>query len=179
MEENRRDAGLLRIVGNWGFAASTINASIGAGIMSPEQASAKPLDLRTDIFSMGVMLYEMLHGAHPFRGRSPAETMNAIIRDPAPPLTNQAPELNEIIDKALAKDPRDRYQHAGDLGLDLRRLQKSWDSKLLPSIASCNSSCRGAKEVDSDRRSRLTRIACRGRDNVGSRASRQCVDQSA
>jgi eukaryotic-like serine/threonine-protein kinase len=102
--------------------------------MSPEQASAKPLDLRTDIFSMGVMLYEMLHGARPFRGGSPAETMNAIIRDPVPPLTNQAPELNEIIDKALAKDPRDRYQHAGDLGLDLRRFQKSWDSKSLPSM---------------------------------------------
>jgi eukaryotic-like serine/threonine-protein kinase len=91
--------------------------------MSPEQASARPLDHRTDIFSLGVMLYEMLAGRRPFRGKSPAETMHAIINDPAPPLT-QPPELQEITDKALAKDAKDRYQHAGDFGLDLRRFQQ-------------------------------------------------------
>jgi eukaryotic-like serine/threonine-protein kinase len=91
--------------------------------MSPEQASAKPLDHRTDIFSLGVMLYEMLAGKRPFRGKSQVETMHAIINEPAPPLT-QPPELQEITDKALAKDPKDRYQHAGDFGLDLRRFQQ-------------------------------------------------------
>ena len=88
--------------------------------MSPEQASGRELDHRTDIFSLGVVLYEMLAGQRPFRGTSQVETMHAIINDPPPPLS-QPPELQDILDKALAKDPKERYQHAGDLGLDLRR----------------------------------------------------------
>jgi len=102
--------------------------------MSPEQASAKPLDHRSDIFSLGVVLYEMLAGTRPFRANSPAETMNAIIRDPAPPLPNQPPEMEEILAKALAKDPKDRYQHAGDFALDLRRCLAAWQAKSLPSM---------------------------------------------
>ena len=102
--------------------------------MSPEQASASPLDHRTDIFSLGAILYEMLAGARPFRGASAVETLHAIIRDPAPTLTAQPPELQEILDKTLAKDPKDRYQHAGDLAIDLRRFEKVWESKSLPSL---------------------------------------------
>ena len=82
--------------------------------MSPEQASAKPLDHRTDIFSLGVMLYEMLAGQRPFRGKSHVETMNQIINDPAPPLAMVPTPVEEILEKALEKDPKDRYQHAGD-----------------------------------------------------------------
>ncbi len=93
--------------------------------MSPEQASARPLDHRTDIFSLGVMLYEMLAGTRPFRGKSHVETMHAIIHDPAPPLSSVPPRLQEILEKALEKDPKDRYQHAGDLALDLRRVERS------------------------------------------------------
>jgi Tol biopolymer transport system component len=93
--------------------------------MSPEQASARPLDHRTDIFSLGVMLYEMLAGTRPFRGKSQVETMHAIIHDPAPPLSSVPPRLQEILEKALEKDPKDRYQHAGDLALDLRRVERS------------------------------------------------------
>jgi Tol biopolymer transport system component len=122
-----------------------------AAYMSPEQASAGPLDPRTDIFSLGVILYEMLAGARPFRGNSNVETLHAIIRDPAQPLTNQAPELNEILDKTLAKDPNDRYQHAGDLGLDLRRFQKSWESRSLLSM-------RGAPALFRQRRTNWTMI---------------------
>jgi serine/threonine protein kinase len=102
--------------------------------MSPEQASGKPLDHRTDIFSLGVILYEMLAGERPFHGRSPVETMHAIVHDPAPPLEKQSPELGEILAKALAKDPKDRYQHAGDLELDLRRFKTAWLAKSLPSM---------------------------------------------
>ncbi len=92
--------------------------------MSPEQASGRELDHRTDIFSLGIVLYEMLTGQRPFQGQSHVDTMHAIINSPAPPLSQPA-ELQDIVEKALAKDPGDRYQHAGDFGLDLRRfLQK-------------------------------------------------------
>jgi Tol biopolymer transport system component len=76
----------------------------------------------------------MLAGARPFRGKSPVETMHAIIHDPAPALAAQPPELQEILDKALAKDPKDRYQHAGDFAVDLRRFQKAWQANSLPSM---------------------------------------------
>ncbi len=90
--------------------------------MSPEQASANAVDHRTDIFSLGVVLYEMLAGRRPFRGKSPVETMHAIIHDPPPALDNGLPDLQEIFDKALAKDRKARYYHAGDLALDLSRV---------------------------------------------------------
>jgi Tol biopolymer transport system component len=60
--------------------------------------------------------------------------MHAIIHDPAPPLEGQPPELEEILAKALAKDPRDRYQHSGDFALDLRRFKICWERKSLPSM---------------------------------------------
>jgi eukaryotic-like serine/threonine-protein kinase len=102
--------------------------------MSPEQASARPLDHRTDIFSLGIVLYEMIAGKRPFRGASHVETMNAIVHDPPPALPGQPAELQEVFDKALAKEPKERYQHAGDFGLDLRRLKSGCESKSLPSM---------------------------------------------
>ena len=92
--------------------------------MSPEQASARPLDHRTDIFSLGVMLYEMLAGSRPFRGKSQVETMHAIINESVPPLRTVPPRVEEILDKVLEKDPKERYQSAGDFAVDLRRAQR-------------------------------------------------------
>jgi hypothetical protein len=103
--------------------------------MSPEQAAGKAVDHRTDIFSLGAMLYEMLAGRKPFRGASAIETMHAILNDLPPPLAGQPQEVNEILNKTLAKDPRERYQHAGDLAIDLRRLDVQWRTKSLPSMA--------------------------------------------
>jgi eukaryotic-like serine/threonine-protein kinase len=102
--------------------------------MSPEQASARPVDHRTDIFSLGVVLSEMLTGQRPFQGKSNVEMMHAIINDAAPPLPNQPPELEDILAKAIAKDPKDRYQHAGDFALDLRRFKSAWETKSLRSM---------------------------------------------
>jgi serine/threonine protein kinase len=122
------DFGLAKLAesetaGETATAAGTILGTVA--YMSPEQAGGRPLDHRTDIFSTGVMLYEMLSGSRPFRGKSQAETMSAIINDSAPPLSNLPPRVEEILDKALEKDPKERFQSAGDLAVDLRRVQKT------------------------------------------------------
>ena len=102
--------------------------------MSPEQTSGLPLDQRSDIFSLGVVLFEMLAGKRPFGGTSPVETMHAISHDPQSSLTTVPPELEDILTKALAKDPKERYQHAGDFGLDLRRFEHARQANSLPSM---------------------------------------------
>ena len=100
--------------------------------MSPEQVRAQPLDARTDVFSFGVMLYEMATGQLPFRGESSGTIFDSILnRAPVPPvrLNPDVPgELERIIDKCLEKDRNLRYQHASDIRTDLQRLMRDTDS---------------------------------------------------
>jgi serine/threonine protein kinase/Tol biopolymer transport system component len=100
--------------------------------MSPEQARAKELDSRTDLFSFGAVLYEMATGQQPFRGESEATIYEAILnRDPVPSaeLNRKVPvKLEEIIQKALEKDRNLRYQHASDICADLQRLKRDTTS---------------------------------------------------
>ncbi len=91
--------------------------------MSPEQVRGKRLDARTDIFSFGSMLYEMLCGQSPFARETDAETISAILRDE--PFFGEIPdELKPIVRKSLIKNADERYQTAKDLLTDLKRLQK-------------------------------------------------------
>jgi serine/threonine-protein kinase len=94
--------------------------------MSPEQARAKQIDSRTDIFSFGIVLYEMLTGRPPFSGDSTADVIVSILQYDPPSVRSmnaETPsELNAVVKKALSKDPAERYQTAGELLSELKTI---------------------------------------------------------
>jgi TolB-like protein/tRNA A-37 threonylcarbamoyl transferase component Bud32 len=116
--------------------------------MSPEQVKGEKLDVRTDIFSFGAVLYEMLSGHQPFANRSAAETISAILNEEPPALSRYAPDLPEelqrIARKCLEKDRNLRYQGASEVRVDLQRLKR--DTESVPVVMS-NSETRTEAEA--------------------------------
>jgi serine/threonine protein kinase len=139
------DFGLAKLTPATGNAAPAAEIDVTAGVsleyltspgsavgtvayMSPEQAKGKELDSRSDLFSFGAVLYEMVTGTVPFRGDTAAVIFDAILnRAPLQPLRlnpNLPTKLEEVVDKALEKDRDMRYQHASEIRSDLKRLQR-------------------------------------------------------
>ncbi|HYV83489.1 MAG TPA: protein kinase, partial [Pyrinomonadaceae bacterium] len=128
-----------------GFIMGTLN------YMSPEQAQAHAVDVRTDIWSTGVMIYEMVTGVIPFSGATTSHTIVQILEKDPVPLTKvvQAPaELERVVAKAMAKNPDERYQTAKDMLIDLRSLKKRLD--IDAEIHRTSSPDTPAHEVDTD-----------------------------
>ena len=116
--------------------------------MAPEQAEGKPVDARSDIFSLGVMLYEMATGERPFKGDTSVSTLAAIMRDTPKPVTEVNPaipkELGRVIRRALSKDPERRQQTGKDLRNELDDLRKDLESGELTASTSQTAAVRAA-----------------------------------
>ena len=119
------DFGLARLGGDTKLTKTDTTLGTVA-YMSPEQASGKEVDRRTDIWSLGVVLYEMITGQRPFAGEYEAAVVHSILNDAIEPVTarrsNVPMELERIVGKALAKNPSERYPHVEDMLVDLRAL---------------------------------------------------------
>jgi serine/threonine-protein kinase len=121
------DFGLAKLKGSMKITRDS--STLGTlAYMAPEQLRAEEVDARSDIFSFGVLLFEMLTGRMPFRGEHEAAMMYTILNEAPEPVSKYNPDvsadIDRIIERALEKDPADRYQHVDDLVSELRRIQK-------------------------------------------------------
>src|SRR6266542_3347778 len=118
--------------------------------MSPEQARGGKVDARSDVFSLGVLLYQMLIGQRPFQGVSAADIISSILRDKAPSVTDLRadvpPHLARILRRCLEKDPRDRYQTSRDVFNELRELRAE-TSSAFPSPPPRSEAAAGARSA--------------------------------
>ncbi len=136
------DFGLAKLVGSPLVTREVAEALTASGTilgtaayMSPEQASGRAVDGRSDLFSLGAILYEMLAGRRPFRGESCAATLAAILRDTPAPLVGVSPRVSSVVERCLRKDPEQRFQSALELKAALEECATSQPGREQHSIA--------------------------------------------
>ncbi|HET7710447.1 MAG TPA: protein kinase [Thermoanaerobaculia bacterium] len=109
------------------------------GYMSPEQVDAAPIDHRSDIFSIGCLLYEAVTGQRAFSARTPVDTLHQIVHDNPPPVEQFAPEsppdLVRVIERCLQKDPDERYQSIREVAIELRRVLRDQERETVPTLS--------------------------------------------
>ncbi len=143
-----------------------------AAYMSPEQASGKAVDARTDVFSLGVVLYEMLTRRQPFTGETIIQTIVAILeKEPLPVsqfVKDYPSEIERIIFKSLAKNKDERYQSAKDLLMDLKSLQKRLEFEVeLERTASPNNNAEAQTQIlETDKLTGATKAAISTKDGI-------------
>jgi Tol biopolymer transport system component len=116
-----------------------------APYMSPEQALGRPVDARSDVFSFGIVLYEVLAGRRPFTGPSDLDVLHAVVHRAAEPLPEDVPvPLRMVVEKALEKDPADRFQSMRDMVVDLRRIVRM-SADAAPALATRRRSTRARR----------------------------------
>src|SRR5207247_8892627 len=119
------DCGIARVISRADTVAQTAAVLGTASYLAPEQAQSQPVDQRSDIYSLGCVLYEMVTGRPPFSGDSPVMVASKHVPDPPTPPSklnrDVAPGLEAVIMKALAKNPDNRYQDADEMRADLER----------------------------------------------------------
>lgn len=132
------DFGLAKLKGS--LKLTRTSSTVGTvAYMAPEQLQGGDADARSDIFSFGVVLYEIFTGKAPFRGEHEASMMYSILNERPVPMQEIRPEIpadvDRIVQRALEKDPEDRYQHVDDMVSELRRVQKQTGRVVLPQPA--------------------------------------------
>jgi serine/threonine protein kinase len=136
------DFGLAKIVAPAGSGEETVEAVTAGGVvvgtvpyMSPEQAAGRAVDARSDLFSLGSILYEMLAGQRPFRGESSVGTLAPVLRDTPAPIAGISPEVAGLVDRCLREDPAERFQSASELKAAIEGWLSARPAARKPSIA--------------------------------------------
>lgn len=150
------DFGLAKLLSQSGLTQT--GTTLGTvSYMSPEQTLAESVDARSDLWSLGVVLHEMIAGQVPFKGDNQLAVANAIAHGTAPPLTSLRtgvpPELDRVTARALAKSPDDRYQTAADFLSELRQLRRESDGQ--PSINRTAAGTSSGRAIGTKPRSRI------------------------